>query len=263
MRPRTLALWAVLTLTGCDSSIAGGLDEDQANEIVLALDGQGISGLKHEEKSTAETPTFRVEVADEDVGRALTTLRASGLPRHGERGIEEVFGAGGLVPTATEESARYTSALCGELARSLETMDGVLRARVHIALPAARDLPLDAVPPSPRASVLLTYRASAVRPYDDDAVRAIVAGAVQGLAPTDVAVIGVPAPAAPTSAQTALVRLGPIAATRGSAGALKLLLGSSIALNVLVALGAAVLVLRRKKPPGPPPEGDTKSAGDQ
>jgi type III secretion protein J len=261
MRLRGAAWIALLALVGCDASIAGGLDEEQANEVVLALDGQGISGLKRREEGTSETPTFRVEVSGEDVGRSLNVLRANGLPRHAERGIEEVFGAGGLVPTATEESARYTSALCGELARSLETMDGILDARVHIALPAARDLPLDAVPPSPRASVLLTYRASAVRPYADDAVRALVAGAVQGMAPTDVAVIGVPAPAAPTSAQTALVRLGPIAVTRGSAGALKLLFGSSIALNVLIALGAAVLVLRRKKPPDAPSDGDDKPAG--
>lgn len=260
-RSRSLSLFALVALAGCDSSVAGSLDEDQANEIVVALDGQGISALKHEEDGVSETPVFRVDVSRDDMARALTTLRAAELPRHDERGIEEVFGAGGLVPTATEERARYTSALSGELARSLETMDGILDARVHLALPETRDLPLDAPPPHPRASVLLKYRHGAVRPYDDDAVRAIVAGAVQGMEASDVAVVGVAAPAAPTSAQTALVRIGPIAVTRGSAGALKLLLGGSIALNVLVALGAAVLVLRRKKPPEPPPEGDEKAGG--
>ena len=249
MRLSKLMLCTVVMLASCDASIAGGLDEDQANEIVVALDGQGISALKHKEDGVTETPTFRVEVSGDDVGRALHTLQSGGLPRHSERGIEEVFGAGGLVPTATEERARYTSALSGELARSLETMDGILDARVHLALPETRDLPLDAPPPHPRASVLLKYRRGPVRPYDDAAVRAIVAGAVQGMETTDVAVVGMPAAAAPTGAQTALVRLGPIAVTRGSAGALKMLLGGSIALNVLVALGAAVLVLRRKTPP--------------
>ena len=258
---RRLAFCALAVLAGCDSAIAGGLDEDQANEIVVALDGQGISALKHKEDGVSETPTFRVDVSGEDVARALNTLRAAELPRHDERGIEEVFGAGGLVPTATEERARYTSALSGELARTLETMDGILDARVHLALPDTRDLPLDAAPAHPRASVLLKYRPGAVRPYDDAAVRAIVAGAVQGMESTDVAVVGVPARAAPTGAQTALVRIGPIAVTRGSAGALKLLLGGSIALNVLVALGAAVLVLRRKKVPPATPDGDDKPAG--
>lgn len=111
-----------------------------------------------------------------------------------------------------------------------------------------------------RAPVLLKYRRGPVRPYDDAAVRAIVAGAVQGMDPTDVAVVGLPAVAAPTGAQTALVRLGPIAVTRGSAGALKMLLGGSIALNVLIALGAAVLVLRRKTPPpGAGSDGDAQA----
>ena len=261
MRLRDTALLPLFVLAACDSSVAGGLDEAQANEIVVALDGQGISALKQKEEGTSETPTFRVEVSGADVARSLSALGAAELPRHRERGVEEVFGAGGLVPTATEERARYASALCGELARSLETMDGVLDARVHLALPDVRDLPLDAPAPHPRASVLLKYRRGAVRPYDDAAVRAIVAGAVQGMDASDVAVVGVPAQAGPASAQTALVRVGPIAVTRGSAGALKALLGGSIALNVLVALGAAVLVLRRKKPGDPPPDDAEKPNG--
>jgi type III secretory pathway lipoprotein EscJ len=108
--------------------------------------------------------------------------------------------------------------------------------------------------------VLIKFRHGAARPYDDASVRALVAGAVDGLDAAAVTVVGVPAPAAPTSAQTALVRFGPIAVTRGSAWALKLLLGASLLVNVLVVLGAAIALRRRTLPPSTPAEaGDGSS----
>ncbi len=256
MRALTVALWFALALGGCDAAIAGGLDEAQANEIVVALDGQGISALKAREEGASETPTFRVDVSREETARALTALRTAELPRARERGIEEVFGAGGLVPTATEERARFTAALSGELVRTLESIDGVLDARVHLALPERRDLPLDAPPARPRASVLIKYRRGPTRPWDDASVRALVAGAVDGLDAADVTVVGVPAPAPPTGAQAALVRFGPIAVTRGSAGALKALLAASLLLNVAVTLGAALLSRRRARAAAAPDDAE-------
>jgi len=247
MRAAFVALLSMTALVGCDAAIAGGLDESQANEIVVALDEQGISALKQREEGASEAPTFRVEVSREDASRALAALRSAELPREREGGFDTVFGAGGLVPTATEERARLTAAVTGELVRTLETIDGVLDARVHLALPERRDVPLDTAPPRPRASVLIKFRRSIARPYDDASVRALVAGAVDGLDAADVTVVGVPAPAPPTSAQTALVRFGPIAVTRGSAWALKLLFSTPLLVNVAVVLGAALALRRRAR----------------
>jgi type III secretion protein J len=253
MRAALVAL--LLALVGCDAAIAGGLDEAQANELVVALDEQGISALKQREESASETPTFRVEVSREDASRALAALRTAELPREREGGFDTVFGAGGLVPTATEERAKLSAAIAGELVRTLETIDGVLDARVHLALPERRDVPLDATPPRPRASVLIKFRRGATQPYDDASVRALVAGAVDGLDAADVTIVGVPAPAAPTSAQTALVRFGPIAVTRSSAWALKLLLGASLLVNVVVVLGAALAMRRAARATHAPTNG--------
>ena len=57
--------------------------------------------------------------------------------------LERTFAQASLVPTATEERVRAAQALSGELSRSLERLEGVLDARVHLSLPDAREAPLD------------------------------------------------------------------------------------------------------------------------
>ncbi len=238
---------AVLLATGCDATIASGLDEEQANQILVTLDSSGIGAAKERLAGSGDEALWEVHVASDDVGPALGILRSADLPRTPEPGIEEVFGEGSLVPTATEERARYSAALAGELARSIESIDGVLDARVHVAIPETRDFALDEEPPRPRASVLVKYRAGEP-PYEEGAVRALVAGAVHGMQPDDVAVVGVPGPGAPDAGGAHLVRIGPVAVTRGSSFALKTILGVALGLNLVLAVGLILTWMRRKKP---------------
>src|SRR5690606_28919827 len=116
----------------------------------------------------ASSGGYRVLVASDEVAAALSVLRAEELPRAPEPGLHDVFGRASLVPTATEERARLTAALGGELARSVESIDGVLDARVHVALPDASELPLDVAPPRPRASVLVRHRPAPDRAGPDE-----------------------------------------------------------------------------------------------
>jgi len=244
MLARRAALLAAVCLAACDATIAGGLSEQQANDVMVALDGQGVSATKEREEGGRGEPKFHVDVSPDDVPRALGVMRAADLPRTAEPGLAEVFGHGGLVPTATEERARYIAALGGDLALSIEAIDGVLDARVHVALPDAREAPLDAPSPRPRASVLIKYRRGRA-PYDPQSIRALVAGAVQGMEAADVAVVGVPAPRA-RRPRASLVRIGPVAVTRASAPALKAILGGALVMDVVLAL-ALVLVLARRR----------------
>jgi type III secretion protein J len=237
---------ACLLAAGCETTVASGLDEAQANRVVVALDAEGIGAGKARESGTADEPTFSVTVPDDDVARALAVMRAADLPRSRDPGLAEVFGEASLVPTATEERARYVAALGGELARTLEAIDGVMDARVHVALPSERDVVLDEARPAPRASVLIRY-AGASAPYDESEVKALVAGAVHDLAPADVAVIGVPAVVEPVEAASTLVRVGPIAVTRGSAPALKAVLGAALGLLVIMAALLVMVMLRRRR----------------
>jgi len=239
-----LWLTAALLLTfGCEAAVESGLDEAEANAIVVALHEAQIGARK--EPDPGGDDRFRVLVPTDDVGPALERMREEGLPRPDSPGLSEMFAEGGLVPTATEEQARYVAALGGELSSSIEAMDGVLDARVHVALPDTRRLALDEERPRPRASVLIRHRGA--RPgYSDEAVQAIVAGAVQHMAPEDVAVVGVPVEIREANRGERLVSVGPITVSRGSASSLKAILGGALALHVVLA-GLLVWVLSRRR----------------
>ena len=247
---RGAVLWAALLLGGCESTIAEGLDETQANLILVTLEAHEIGGDKQRVSAAGGDPSWEVRVSNDDVGPALAVLRAADLPRAEEPGFADVFGEGSLVPTATEERARYGAALAGELAASIEAIDGVLDARVHVAMPEPRDFALDQEPPRPRASVLIKHLPGAP-PYDETQIRSLVAGAVHGMAPEDVAVVGVAGPREPVLAGS-LVRVGPISVTRGSSFALKAVLGTALGLDLVLAAALIVLWTRRRRAlPGP------------
>jgi type III secretion protein J len=246
---RRLASFAALgwlaCAAGCQTELERGLDESQANAIVVTLDQHGIGATKAAEMGGGEAPTFTVSVAPDDLAPALSVLRAEGLPRESDPGLGEMFGEGSLVPTATEERARMTAALSGELARSIQSIDGVLDARVHIALPQQQVIGLDAPRPRARASVLVRHRGPSA-PYDVAAIQRLVAGAIEDMATEDVAVVGVPvAPAAEGERQ--LAQVGPFSVTRGSATGIKATLGALLATNLVLALGLALSFLRASR----------------
>lgn len=230
-----------LALVGCQAELSAGLDEAQADAVVVALDQAGIGAEREREEPARDPARYRVMVPRADLPAALGVLHDQGLPREREPGWEALFDGAGLVPSAHEEQARQAAALGGELARSIEAMDGVERARVHVALPDPTVRPLDAEAPPVRASVLVSHRPGTA--VDESAIRTLVAGAVQGLAPEAVAVVTSEARSM-TPREPNLVWVGPIAVSRGTAGALKGLLGGSLALNLILAVA---LVLSRRR----------------
>lgn len=252
---------ALLALAGCRAELASDLDEMQADEIVLALDAAGIAAEKQSAGATPNSGRFRVLVAREDVAAGLAVLRDVGLPRERAPGFAELFAERGLVPSAAEERARYASATAGELARSIESFEGVTRARVHIALSETGTLD-DSRTGRPRASVLIEHRRGAR--IDETAIQALVAGAVPDLSGEDVAVIRAETQTK-HSPEPQLVMLGPIAVTRASAGMLKALLAASFATNLVLAVALVLSRARRRtfgehgpehRPPTAPPRTD-------
>jgi type III secretion protein J len=211
---RAVPLLATMLLAGCGyEEILHGLAETQANEILVALDEGGITGEKRREDGDAAG--WAVAVPRGDASRAQRLLSERELPRPRAGGFGEVFGKGSMVPTPTEEHALYLHALAGELSRSVEAIDGVVEARVHLGLPQADPLRSGERPP-PRAAVLVKCR-----PLSCDGVRAleggirlIVAGAADGLVPGAVSVVIAPAagsrtaPAQPPSHRPSPVLMG-------------------------------------------------------
>jgi type III secretion protein J len=229
-----LALAAVAAVVaGCTSlghdELLHGLDEAQANEVVVALDEVGIAARSAREEGP-EGP-FTVSVAGGDAARARRVLAERELPRLRPQGFGEIFGKSSMVPTPTEEHARYLHALAGELARSVEAIDGVVEARVHLGLPQADPL-RPGEPAAPRGAVLVKCRASscdAIRALEPG-IRSLVAGAADRLEASAVAVV-----IAPVSAPAA----APQEPRRGRSPAVA---GLAVALGVGgLALGGAAL----------------------
>jgi type III secretion protein J len=193
-------LFLATLLAGCgDEPLVHDLAERQANEVLVALDEAGVAASKIRQDGPAAGWTVTVPRADG--GKAHRVLASRQLPRARPQGLGEVFTPGALVPTPIEERARWLHAISGELARSLEALDGVVEARVHLALPA--DEPLHpGLRALPRAAVLVKCRPAACPSLRElePGLRSLVAGAAEGLAPEAVTVVvaeATPAPPAP------------------------------------------------------------------
>jgi type III secretion protein J len=189
-----------LALAGCGrEEILHGLEEAQANQVLVALDEGGVRGEKR--RDDGSDGTWRVEVAAAEAARAQRLLAERELPRPRPPGFGEVFGKGSVVPTPSEERALYLYALAGELARSVEAIDGVVEARVHLALAPQDPLRPDPAPP-PRGAVLVKVRPGARARLEPLApgIQSLVAGAVAGLDASAVSVViaeGAPLPRPP------------------------------------------------------------------
>ncbi len=238
---RMLALTLIaLAGLGCSTAIQHGLDETAANEVLTSLERAGIAASKRRDEGGA----FSVRVAAGDAVSALELLRSLGLPREPRAGFGEVYKSPSLLPTPTEERARYVEALGGELARSLEAIDGVALARVHLVLPEPDPSVLDASARVPaRAGVLLKLRPAAGAPVSEADVRKLVAGSVVGLAPEAVSVVMTRA-VAPASHEPATVPLGPFRVAAQDRAALVTV--AAVLLAALAILAALVLVLARR-----------------
>jgi type III secretion protein J len=256
-RKSAFALAFGLCLGACaEVPVVQGVGETEANRVVATLDQAGIAARKEADEGGGNgAATFRVTVGMDEVAPAVATLEAHSLPRREEPGFAETFGQASLVQTASEERARASQAIAGELARTIETIDGVLDARVHLALPDTRELPLDGTTlPRASASVLVRYLGTHA-PYREEALQRLVAGAVPGLRVEDVAVVGLSRPLPPSTGTARLTWVGPIAVARGSATKLRLLFVLSLALNGALAGGMLWFATRRRRPEEPPADG--------
>jgi type III secretion protein J len=245
--PGRLGLLLVLLscLAACSVPVAGGLDDAEANRVFVALDRSNIDATK--EADPTGDGKWRVTVARDDLPRALLAMHDEGLPRRELPGVLDSIGKGALVPSEAAEHAQLVAGIAGELERSLEGIDGVLSARVHLDVPVPGPLRdgNDLAPPRGTASVLIEHR-GATPPVSADSVQRLVAGGVGGLLATDVVVVMVPRATVHAFEGgglegDGLAHVGPIAVARASMRGLQAAL---VALVALVAfLAGATLVL--------------------
>jgi type III secretion protein J len=236
-------LLAALLALGCTTPIRHGLEEPAANEVVTALERAGIGAEKlRDEAGGAAAPAFIVRVAQADAVRALDLLHTLGLPRGRRTGFAEVYRQPSLVPTATEERARYLEALSGEIERTLETVDGVLGARVHLVLEETDPLAGGEKPRIPAQAAVLLKTRGGTAPMKEADVQKLVAGSVAGLQPAAVAVVVTASAAAP--AEASLAAVGPLRVTPGTRS---LLVSTLVVALALLALLAVLLLFTARR----------------
>jgi type III secretion protein J len=236
----------LLQVTACSANILHGVDERAANEATASLERAGIGAEKVPDEGAAAGAgaTYTIRVASGDGTRAVDLLRALGLPRDRRRGFSETYSQPSLIPTPSEERARYLDATAGEIERTLESIDGVVSARVHLVLEESDPLAVDAKQKTPaRAAVLIKARRGSV-PIGDLDVQKLVAGSVAGLEPASVGVVMTPAADPGEVAAAALSPVGPIRITPGTR---PLLLGAVAGVLVLLALLAGLLLVTARR----------------
>lgn len=137
-------------------------------------------------QSRINPDTGAVEVVAGNNAAARILLAGQGLPKSA-RSVDPV-GDMPLGLSRAVESARLQSAAAIELAASIESIDGVKHATVHVAVPEPSVFVRDKAPPS--ASVFVTLAPG--RALGEAQVRAIVwlvSSSVAGLAPDSVSVV--------------------------------------------------------------------------
>ena len=128
-----------------------------------------------------------VQVPADQVYKVRMDLAAKGLPAGDGVGFE-IFDKGQFGLSDFVQRTNYLRAIQGELARTITQVQGVQAARVLIVQPENRLLMTDQNTKS-TASVFIDLGSGRLEPDQVNAIRHLVANAVQGLSPDDVAIV--------------------------------------------------------------------------
>jgi len=156
-----------------------GLDSRDVQQVSQELAGAGIP--------FRITPgSGDIEVASDTVDKARMEVAAKGMPQTGRLGFE-LFDKPNWVGSEFDEHVNYQRALEGELEHTIESLEIVQSARVHLVVPEPSLFTSEAKPA--KASVVLKLRKSSIDQAQIESIRSLVAGAVDGLSPEGVALI--------------------------------------------------------------------------
>lgn len=158
-----------------------GLEDAEAAQVVEALTAERIEYRLAEGGTAVEVPVNRVH-------EARMRVASRGLPSGNAPGFE-IFDQGSFGVTDFVQKVNYHRALQGELARSIEQVEGVEKARVQLALPERKAL-LRKDERKASASVVLKLRSG--QDLETAQIRGIVhlvASSVENLDPARVTLV--------------------------------------------------------------------------
>ncbi|HYX91305.1 MAG TPA: type III secretion protein [Myxococcaceae bacterium] len=190
-------------MSGCSVELYHSLPEQDANDIYVLLQENGINALKVKEEA-GNQPTYMVTVPKQDAASASRLLKEYALPRPKIAGLKIFADKKGMIPTPTEERAMFLEALGGEVSMALNRIDGVLDARTIVMMPEVTDLTQPENKPPNSASVLVRYRPvgeGSQPPLTDEQIRKFVATSLPDMKPENVTVLLSPARPLPAGAR--------------------------------------------------------------
>jgi type III secretion protein J len=186
-------------LTSCESRriIVNGLEEKDANEILVFLSTKGVNAQK---VRTDVDPgaggggivLWNISVSEEQATEAMALLNQAGLPRRRGQSLLGIFATTGLVPSGLQEKIRYQAGLGEQIASIIRKIDGVLDADIQISFP--EEDPLNPGAPKQKITASVYVKHNGV--LDDPnahlvtRIKRLVAGGVPGLDYDSVTVIG-------------------------------------------------------------------------
>lgn len=136
-----LLLIVLPLLTSCESRkvIVNGLDEKEANEILVFLSTKNIDAQKVKEEAggggAAKAVLWDVSVPSEQVTEAMSVLNQAGLPRRRAQNLLGIFQGSSLVPSEMQEQIRYQAGMAEQIASTIRKIDGILDADVQVSFP--------------------------------------------------------------------------------------------------------------------------------
>ncbi len=126
-------LWCALSamlLSACQQhELLKGLDQYQANEVIAVLQRNNIAGEKVDHGKNG----LSVSIQPSDFAAAVDLLKVYNLPPRPRIEISQLFPADSMAASPSAEKARLYSAIEQRLEQSLQTLEGIVSARVHVS----------------------------------------------------------------------------------------------------------------------------------
>lgn len=163
------------------SPLFANLSAEDASAIVDQLDSQGVTYELTDGGSTILVPA-------EQVYQLRLSAAAAGLPASSDGAGYSLLDSMGMTSSEFTQQVTYQRAIEGELAKTIGAISGVQAATVHLALP--EDSVFVDETASPTASVFVETMPGTTLTGDQvQSIVHLVSAGIEGMAPTDVAVI--------------------------------------------------------------------------
>ncbi len=174
-----ITLFAQLMLTPDYKLVMTGLESADAQALSAELAAKRIPSKLSPDGKSLSVPADQVDAARMEL--------ASGQSPHSGRMGFEIFDKVSWGQTEFDEKVNYQRALEGELERTITTLGGVKSARVHLVM--ASDSVFIDRERGAKASVALKLSRGSLSHEETVSIQRLVAGAVDGLKPSDVSII--------------------------------------------------------------------------